>query len=65
MQYGAIVERGTVIRATEEGLFVVESWDREGVITLPMSAPEGVAPGDSVLFCEFADGQGAILRTFA
>lgn len=61
MQAGAIVDRGTIVRENDKGRFVVESWERDGVLSLPLSAPDGVAVGDGVLFCEFADGQGAIL----
>lgn len=61
MLAGASIERGTIVRIQSCGVFVVESWDRDGVLTLPLSAPDGIAVGDSVLFCEFADGQGAIL----
>lgn len=61
MQFGADIDRGTVVRKTDEGLFIVKSWERDGVLTLPLPAPHGAEVGESVLFCEFADGQGVIL----
>lgn len=61
--YGAPVLRGRVLRADGEGRFVVKSIDQPGVVTLGLKAPQGqkIEEGSTVIYCEFADGQGAIL----
>ena len=60
MGYGTTVERGKIVRQEEDGRWIVESIDRDGVDTLPMRAMESVKEGDMVVFCEFADGEGVI-----
>ena len=60
MTYGTPVERGRAVRQTEDGRWIVESIDRDGVNTLPLHAPGDVQTGDIVVFCEFADGEGMI-----
>lgn len=61
MTYGTTVERGRAVRQTEDGRWIVESIDRDGVNTLPLRAACGIETGDTVVFCEFADGEGLIL----
>ena len=56
MTYGTVIERGRAARQTEDGKWIVESIDRDGVNTLPLGANGEVKAGDIVLFCEFADG---------
>lgn len=60
MTYGTVIERGRAARQTEDGKWIVESIDRDGVNTLPLGAIGEVKAGDIVLFCEFADGEGMI-----
>ena len=48
----------------EDGKWIVESIDRDGVNTLPLGAIGEVKAGDIVLFCEFADGEGMIFGVF-
>ena len=60
MTYGTPVERGRAVRQTEDGRWIVESIDRDGVNTLPLCALSDVQAGDIVAFCEFADGEGMI-----
>ena len=64
---GALVERGKVIRIGEDGKCVIESIDRPGVVTLPIAPPAGgaIKEGSTVIFCEFADGQGAIFMAMS
>ena len=64
MTYGTVIERGRAARQTEDGKWIVESIDRDGVNTLPLGANEEVKAGDIVLFCEFADGEGMIFGVF-
>lgn len=60
MSYGTTAERGRAVRQTDDGRWIVESIDRDGVMTLPLDAISEVKAGDIVVFCEFADGQGMI-----
>lgn len=64
---GALVERGRVIRIDGDGKCIVASIDRPGIVTLPISPPPGseIKEGSVVIFCEFADGQGAIFVTIS
>lgn len=64
MTYGTVIERGRAARQTEDGKWIVESIDRDGVNTLPLGAIGEVKAGDIVLFCEFADGEGMIFGAF-
>ena len=64
MTYGTVIERGRAARQTEDGKWIVESIDRDGVNTLPLGAIGEVKAGDIVLFCEFADGEGMIFCVF-
>ena len=64
MTYGTVIERGRAARQTEDGKWIVESIDRDGVNTLPLGAIGEVKAGDIVLFCEFADGEGRIFGVF-
>ena len=64
MTYGTVIERGRAARLTEDGKWIVESIDRDGVNTLPLGANGEVKAGDIVLFCEFADGEGKIFGVF-
>lgn len=60
--YGAPVERGRVLRVSD-GRAVVESVDRDGLITPPIMILAGltVSDGDTVFFCAFEDGTGLVL----
>lgn len=58
--YGARIERGKVVSETEEG-FVVESLDRDGVVSPPILTMDEIEVGDRVLFTLFDDGTGYIL----
>ena len=60
MGYGTTVERGKIVRQVQDGRWIVESIDRDGVNTLPMRAMESVKEGDMVVCGEFADGEGLI-----
>ena len=64
MTYGTVIERGRAARQTEDGKWIVESIDRDGVNTLPLGAIGEVKPGDIVLISEFADGEGMIFGVF-
>lgn len=64
MTYGTVIERGRAARQTEDGKWIVESIDRDGVNTLPLGAIGEVKAGDIVLFCEFVDGEGMIFGVF-
>lgn len=64
MTYGTVIERGRAARQTEDGKWIVESIDRDGVNTLPLGAIGEVKAGDIVLFCEFSDGEGMIFGVF-
>ena len=64
MGYGTTVERGKIARQAEDGRWIVESIDRDGVNTLPMRALGSVKEGDMVVFCEFADGEGLIFGAY-
>lgn len=64
MTYGTVIERGRAARQTEDGKWIVESIDRDGVNTLPLGAIGEVKAGDIVLFCESADGEGMIFGVF-
>ena len=61
MTYGTVIERGRAARQTEDGKWIVESIDRDGVNTLPLGAIGEVKAGDIVLFC---DGEGMIFGVF-
>ena len=41
MTYGTVIERGRAARQTEDGKWIVESIDRDGVNTLPLGAVGG------------------------
>ena len=62
---GAIIERGKIISAAN-GQYIVQSFTRDGVVTLPLVTPYGTtetyAEGDMVYFFVFCDGHGMILR---
>lgn len=60
--YGALIERG-VITAEIDGGYSVESFDRKGVITPPITgiSQETYSAGDRVFFFLFNDGHGKIL----
>ena len=59
--YGAIIERGEVM-AESSGKYTVKSFDRDGVITPPITAiTDSYDVGDHVFFFLFADGSGQIL----
>lgn len=64
---GALVERGKVIRIGEDGKCIIKSIDRPGVVTLPIAPPadKTIEEGSTVIFCEFADGQGAIFMAIS
>ena len=61
--YGALIERGLVTKATESG-YVVESSDRKGVVSPPITGitNEIYSAGDRVFFFLFDDGDGLIIR---
>lgn len=61
--WGAPVERGR-IRAAEGDGYIIESYDRAGIITPPLKAMNGsdtFSAGEKVYYILFADGTGAIL----
>ena len=60
--YGAFIERGQVTAAKEDG-YIVESYDRPGVITPPIKGMnnEEHSAGDRVFFFLFNDGDGKII----
>ncbi len=62
MEYGAIIERGKVLTATEAGYTVV-SLDRDGIESTLISAihNETYTVGDMVYFFIFRDGTGKIV----
>lgn len=65
--YGAMVERGKVRRIDGNGKCIIASIDRPGIVTLPIAQPPDstIQEGSVVIFCEFADGQGAIFATIS
>ena len=60
---GALVVRGRAARMDDDGKCVVESIDQPGIVTMPLMVMPGVTikEGSTVLYCEFADGAGAVL----
>ena len=56
------IERGRIAQATETG-YVVESLDRKGIVSPPLSPIQNETYGenDLVLFVLFRDGTGKIL----
>lgn len=64
---GALVERGRVIRIEDDGKCVLESLDRPGIVTLPLATAPGAETkeGSIALFCEFADGSGAVFMSIS
>ena len=64
---GALVERGKVTGIDGDGKCIVASIDRPGIVTLPIAPPTGstIQEGSVVIFCEFADGQGAIFMVIS
>lgn len=62
---GAIIEHGKIISAAN-GQYIVQSFTRDGVVTLPLDTLYGTtetyAEGDKVYFFAFCDGHGMILR---
>lgn len=60
--YGAIAERGEIVKITERG-YIVKSVDRPGTITPPMTDILGSIynVGDRVIFFMFDDGNGRII----
>ena len=61
--FGTTVLRGVVVSAEDDGKYRVRGIDQPGIETLPLPAMAGqkIEKGSTVLYCEFADGQGAIL----
>ena len=59
---GAYLERG-YITGTENGRYIVQSLDREGIESPPIGTvkDENYQTGDRVYFFLFADGTGEIL----
>ncbi|MGN0997819.1 MAG: hypothetical protein ACI4PG_13000 [Candidatus Ventricola sp.] len=63
MDYGASIERGTVL-CEEDGGWRVQSLTRPGITTPPLGVLCGsVAAGELVAFFLFDDGDGMILGT--
>lgn len=62
MDYGAVIERGIIQSATDEG-YTVESLDRRGIVTPPIPAihDESYTVGNTVYFFLFRDGTGRII----
>jgi len=62
VDYGAIIERGEILAATEDG-YTVASLDREGIESPPIQAADSAAytVGDTVYFFLFRDGTGKII----
>jgi len=60
--YGAMIERG-IVTGAENGGYTVESHDRAGVTTPPITGilQELYAAGDRVFFFLFEDGDGKII----
>lgn len=63
--YGAIIERGIVEEACENG-YKVKSYTRYGITTPAIPAASGAVykAGDRVYFFVFDDGHGLILAAF-
>lgn len=61
-RYGAFIERGIVMRHTEDG-YIVQSADRDGITTPPITyiGDEEITVGDEVCFFLFSDGTGRII----
>ena len=61
-QYGATIERGRIISA-QAGKYTVESYDRDGVTTPPITTTDDNSynTGDRVFFFMFNDGTGRII----
>jgi hypothetical protein len=64
-EYGARIERGEIAEAAE-GLYVVQSLTRDGIITpaLPTMGGATYDVGDRVYYFLFDDGHGLILAAF-
>lgn len=62
MKYGAVIERGKILRADESG-YTVASLDREGIESPPIGAlgDTTYTVGDTVYFFLFRDGTGKIV----
>lgn len=63
MEKGATIERGIILTA-EGGMYTVASFDRDGIVTPPIEAFNGVTgyeKDDIVFFFLFRDGTGKIL----
>ena len=60
--YGAVIERGKVLTAGEDG-YTIASFDRDGIETPPMTGfgDASFNVGDYVYFYLFRDGTGKIL----
>lgn len=56
------IERGRIRMATDTG-YIVDSLDRRGIVSPPLSAVNDAAysEGDMVLFVLFPDGTGKII----
>ncbi|MDD3881888.1 MAG: hypothetical protein PHI27_06515 [Eubacteriales bacterium] len=64
MPYGACIERGAVV-SVADGLYIVRSLTRDGIITPAIPAISGTYQADdTVYFFLFPDGHGAILAAF-
>lgn len=59
---GAVIERGKITTATDEG-YTVASFDRDGIVTPPIQPIHDTSytEGDKVYFFLFPDGTGKIL----
>ena len=60
--FGAVIERG-IVTAAEDGLYVVRSFDRPGLVTPPLPPVEASYTGGAkVVFFLCEDRTGRILR---
>lgn len=62
--YGANIERGVIRRVTESG-YIVQSYDRSGLMTPPIVDihQRQHSAGDRVYFFLFDDGSGKIIAS--
>lgn len=60
--FGTTVMRGKVVSVDDEGKCVVLGIDQPGITTMPLPVMAGqkIEKGSTVIYCEFANGQGAV-----
>lgn len=62
-EYGTRIERGIIIEVCSDG-YKVESYSRDGMITLSLPADQELEAGNWVYFFVFPDGRGKIIGKF-